>query len=162
MKAQDRDKTRGRLAWKPRPKKAKKGNKKESPYEMSENIEREESGLILTHSNIVIVENVVRDKEINKRKNFSWNSNDSFFLARTQGMYCVYCSTNSQRAICSHLVLWDNLTTYLGATLTWEGRKLTSYSNAENTFNYEYDENGIRYRTTIGNNNTENRPLWFL
>ena len=38
---------------------------------MSGNIEREESGLILTHSNIVIVENVVRDKKINKRKNFS-------------------------------------------------------------------------------------------
>lgn len=44
-----------------------------------------------------------------------------------------------------------NPTTYLGATLTWEGRQLTSYSNAENTFNYEYDENGMRYRTTITN-----------
>ncbi len=38
---------------------------------MSENIEREESSLILTHSNIVIVKNVVRDKEIDKKKNFS-------------------------------------------------------------------------------------------
>ncbi len=38
---------------------------------MSENIEREESGLILAHSNIVVVKNVVRDKEIDKRKNFS-------------------------------------------------------------------------------------------
>ena len=44
-----------------------------------------------------------------------------------------------------------NPTSYLGATLTWEGRQLTSYSNAENTFNYEYDENGMRYRTTITN-----------
>lgn len=38
---------------------------------MSEKIEREESTLILSHGNIVIVKNVVRDKEINKRKNFS-------------------------------------------------------------------------------------------
>ncbi len=38
---------------------------------MSGNIEREESTLILTHSNIVVVKNVVRDKKINKRKNFS-------------------------------------------------------------------------------------------
>ena len=38
---------------------------------MSENIEREELTLILTHSNIVIVKNVVRDKEIDKGKNFS-------------------------------------------------------------------------------------------
>lgn len=42
-----------------------------------------------------------------------------------------------------------NPLSYLGATLTWQGRQLTSYSNAENTFNYEYDENGMRYRTTI-------------
>ena len=38
---------------------------------MSENIEREESTLILTHSNVVVVKNVVRDKKIDKRKNFS-------------------------------------------------------------------------------------------
>ena len=44
-----------------------------------------------------------------------------------------------------------NPLSYLGATLTWQGRELTSYSNAENTFNYEYDENGMRYRTTITN-----------
>ena len=49
---------------------------------MSGNIKREESALILTHSNIVIVKNVVRDKKIDKRKNFSGNSNDSFFLAQ--------------------------------------------------------------------------------
>ncbi len=38
---------------------------------------------------------------------------------------------------------------YLGATLTWEGRELTSYSNDDYTLNYEYDENGMRYRTTV-------------
>ncbi len=38
---------------------------------MSGKIEREESALILTHSNIIIVKNVVRDKKIDKRKNFS-------------------------------------------------------------------------------------------
>lgn len=49
-------------------------------------------------------------------------------------------------------ITYDNIgnpTSYLGATLTWEGRQLISYSNAENTFSYEYDENGMRYRTTI-------------
>ena len=44
-----------------------------------------------------------------------------------------------------------NPTSYLGATLTWEGRELTSYSNDEYTSTYEYDENGMRYRTTITN-----------
>ncbi len=51
-------------------------------------------------------------------------------------------------------IAYDNIgnpTSYLGATLTWEGRQLTSYSNDEHTFNYEYDENGMRYRTTITN-----------
>ena len=51
-------------------------------------------------------------------------------------------------------ITYDNIgnpTSYLGAKLIWEGRQLTSYSNAENTFNYEYDENGMRYRTTITN-----------
>ena len=38
---------------------------------MSGSIEREESAKILTHSNIVIVENVVRDKKINKRKRWT-------------------------------------------------------------------------------------------
>ena len=45
-------------------------------------MKREESALILTHSNIVIVKNVVRDKKLDKRKIFSGNSNDSFFLAQ--------------------------------------------------------------------------------
>ena len=51
-------------------------------------------------------------------------------------------------------IKYDNIgnpTNYLGAVLEWEGRQLTSYSNDEHTFNYEYDENGMRYRTTITN-----------
>ena len=51
-------------------------------------------------------------------------------------------------------IAYDNIgnpTSYLGAVLEWEGRQLTSYSNDEYTFNYEYDENGMRYRTTITN-----------
>ena len=38
---------------------------------------------------------------------------------------------------------------YLGATLTWEGRTLTSYEDETNIIEYEYDENGMRYRTTV-------------
>ncbi len=57
-------------------------------------------------------------------------------------------------------ITYDNIgnpTSYLGATLTWEGRQLTSYSKDDNTYNYEYDENGMRYRTTIADDegNTE-------
>ena len=51
--------------------------------------------------------------------------------------------------ICSHFTLWGNPTTYLGATLTWEGRTLTSYEDETNIIEYEYDENGMRYRTTV-------------
>ena len=37
----------------------------------------------------------------------------------------------------------------LGETLTWEGRTLTSYEDETNIIEYEYDENGMRYRTTV-------------
>ncbi len=49
-------------------------------------------------------------------------------------------------------ITYDNIgnpTSYLGANLTWEGRQLTSYSNDEYTSTYEYDENGMRYRTSV-------------
>ncbi len=38
---------------------------------------------------------------------------------------------------------------YMGATLTWEGRNLTSYETDTVLIQYEYDENGMRYRSTI-------------
>ncbi len=49
-------------------------------------------------------------------------------------------------------ITYDNIgnpTNYLGATLTWEGRTLTSYEDETQTLLYEYDENGMRYRTTV-------------
>ena len=51
-------------------------------------------------------------------------------------------------------IAYDNIgnpTSYLGATLTWEGRNLKSYETEEQKFEYQYDENGMRYRTTITN-----------
>ncbi len=51
--------------------------------------------------------------------------------------------------ICSHFTLWGNPTSYRGATLTWEGRTLTSYEDDEISAEYEYDENGMRYRTRV-------------
>ena len=42
-----------------------------------------------------------------------------------------------------------NPVSYFGATLTWEGRNLTSYENDNYTVQYEYDENGMRYRSTV-------------
>ena len=49
---------------------------------------------------------------------------------------------------------YDNIgnpTNYLGAILEWEGRNLKSYETEEQKFEYQYDENGMRYRTTITN-----------
>ena len=51
-------------------------------------------------------------------------------------------------------IAYDNIgnpTSYLGATLAWEGRNLKSYETEEQKLQYEYDENGMRYRTTITN-----------
>ena len=53
---------------------------------------------------------------------------------------------------------YDNIgnpTSYLGATLTWHGRELKSYENDEMCITYEYDENGMRYRTTAVDKNSE-------
>ena len=55
-------------------------------------------------------------------------------------------------------ITYDNIgnpTNYLGATLTWEGRQLKSYENDEKIITYEYDENGMRYRTVAVDKNTE-------
>lgn len=44
-----------------------------------------------------------------------------------------------------------NPTEYLGATLIWEGRNLKSYEKGSKKLQFEYDENGMRYRTTVTN-----------
>ena len=44
-------------------------------------------------------------------------------------------------------ITYDNIgnpTSYLDATLTWQGRELKSYENDEKFITYEYDENGMR------------------
>ena len=54
-----------------------------------------------------------------------------------------------------------NPTSYLGATLVWEGQRLKTYtpkassSGRSNSYVYSYDENGIRTRKTIGNTVTD-------
>ena len=55
-------------------------------------------------------------------------------------------------------IAYDNIgnpTSYLGATLTWEGRQLKSFENDEKLLTYEYDENGMRYRTVAIDKTTE-------
>ncbi|MDO4564628.1 MAG: InlB B-repeat-containing protein, partial [Clostridia bacterium] len=47
-----------------------------------------------------------------------------------------------------------NPTSYLGATLTWEGKQLASSTVDGMTTTYAYDENGLRTRKTVGNNVT--------
>jgi len=37
-------------------------------------------------------------------------------------------------------------------TLTWEGRALTSYTKGNETYNYSYDENGLRHKKTVSEN----------
>ena len=49
-------------------------------------------------------------------------------------------------------ITYDNIgnpINYMGATLTWEGRNLKSYTKDSVSINYEYDENGLRYRKTL-------------
>ena len=54
-----------------------------------------------------------------------------------------------------------NPTNYLGAVLAWEGQRLKSYTPAStgsgrvNAYTYNYDENGIRTRKTVGNTVTD-------
>ena len=54
-----------------------------------------------------------------------------------------------------------NPTSYLGAALAWEGQRLKSYTPAStgsgrvNAYTYNYDENGIRTRKTVGNTVTD-------
>ena len=48
-----------------------------------------------------------------------------------------------------------NPTTYLGATLTWRGRELSSYSKNGKQISYSYDVDGMRYQKIVKNNGTE-------
>lgn len=42
-----------------------------------------------------------------------------------------------------------NPTSYRGATLTWFGRQLKSYTKGNTSVSYEYDENGLRTQKTV-------------
>ena len=44
-----------------------------------------------------------------------------------------------------------NPTSYLGATLKWNGRQLTSYKTSDKEISYTYDSNGLRTSKTIKN-----------
>ncbi len=48
-----------------------------------------------------------------------------------------------------------NPTTYLGATLTWNGRQLTSYTIDDKAITYTYDANGIRASKTVNGSKTQ-------
>ncbi len=48
-----------------------------------------------------------------------------------------------------------NPTSYLGATLTWRGRELSSYSKNGKQISYSYDVDGMRYQKIVKNNGTE-------
>ncbi len=51
--------------------------------------------------------------------------------------------------------LWDNPTSYLGATLTWRGRELVEYEKGNKEISYSYDVDGMRYRKVVKTNGTE-------
>jgi YD repeat-containing protein len=48
-----------------------------------------------------------------------------------------------------------NPTSYLGKTLSWEGKRLTSYTNGSTSITYAYNEDGLRLNKTVGSNKTE-------
>ena len=47
-----------------------------------------------------------------------------------------------------------NPTSYLGKTLTWEGKQLTGVSAAGQSISYAYDENGLRTQKTVNGTTT--------
>ena len=42
-----------------------------------------------------------------------------------------------------------NPTSYMGATMTWNGRKLMSYTDSDTTVTYKYDADGLRTQKTV-------------
>lgn len=48
-----------------------------------------------------------------------------------------------------------NPKSYLGKTLSWEGKQLTGYANGNDSVSYIYNEDGLRLRKTVNNETTE-------
>ena len=48
-----------------------------------------------------------------------------------------------------------NPTSYLGKTLTWEGKQLTGYSHGSTGISYAYNEDGLRLQKIVNNETTE-------
>ena len=48
-----------------------------------------------------------------------------------------------------------NPTSYLGSTLSWSGKQLTSYLNGSTSVSYSYNEDGLRLRKTVNSTDTE-------
>jgi len=48
-----------------------------------------------------------------------------------------------------------NPTSYLGKTLTWEGKQLTGYSHGSTSISYAYNEDGLRLQKIVNNETTE-------
>ena len=47
-----------------------------------------------------------------------------------------------------------NPTSYLGKTLSWEGKRLTSYTNGSTSIAYAYNEDGLRLSKTVNSTDT--------
>lgn len=108
------------------------------------------------------------DAVANKTYTYSYDSNGNI-LSKTEYAYttgALGTATNTTTygydtqwkdklvSVGDQTITYDNIgnpTSYLGATLTWEGRNLTSYEDETQTVQYEYDENGMRYRATVTN-----------
>ena len=56
--------------------------------------------------------------------------------------------------ICSHFTLWGNPTSYRGASMSWYGRQLTSYSNGDVSATFTYDADGLRGSKTVNGEET--------
>ncbi len=49
-------------------------------------------------------------------------------------------------------IAYDNIgnpASYLGATLTWEGRELSTYTKGTTSVSYTYDADGLRSQKTV-------------
>lgn len=102
----------------------------------------------------------------NKSYTYSYDSNGNMLSKKTYNYTTGQLGTATDTIYYSYTSEWkDKLTSYngqsisydsignpinyMGATLIWEGRNLTSYTKDSVNIIYEYDENGLRYRKKL-------------
>ena len=108
---------------------------------------------------------------------YTYDSRGNMLSRTVNGEKTVFAYSNTQwqdqlTSVNGKVLTYDangNLQSYDGAEYTWShGKQLSSITNGDSTFKYQYDLNGIRsYKTvngvTISNSRSKSAPLsWLL